>query len=55
MIPWTDNLVGHSQDEVPCGFISKIDNPIQFIKTEDSRTMIRVLGKNLEKIFWKVN
>lgn len=43
--PWTDNLVGHSQDEVPCGFISKIDNPIQFIKTEDSRTMIRVLGK----------
>ena len=43
--PWTDNLAGHSQDEVPCGFISKIDNPIQFIKTEDSRTMIRVLGK----------
>ena len=43
--PWKDDLMGHEPDEVPCGFISKIDNPIQFVKLPDNRTMLRVLGK----------
>jgi len=43
--PWKDNLMGHEPDEIPCGFISKIDNPIQFVKLSDNRTMLRVLGK----------
>lgn len=43
--PWKDDLGGHEPDEVPCGFISKIDNPIQFVKTKDNNTMLRVFGK----------
>ena len=40
----TDDATGHSEDELPCGFVPH-DSPIEFRKLEDGRTMMSVIGK----------
>jgi len=40
----TDDATGHSDDELPCGFVPH-DSPIEFRKLEDGRTMMSVIGK----------
>lgn len=37
--PFTDDAMAHEEDEVPCGFVPREDNPITFLE-EDGRTYI---------------
>jgi len=40
----SDDAMGHSEDELPCGFVPH-DSPIEFRQLDDGRTMMTVIGK----------
>ncbi len=39
---FSDDAGGHEEDEVPCGFVYKENNPIKFTKLKDGRVMLVV-------------
>lgn len=45
---FTDDAAGHEEDEVPCGFVVKENNPIKFTKLKDGRIMLVV-----NALIWK--
>lgn len=38
--PYFDDAEGHEEDEVPCGFVPEINNPIEFEREPDGRLFI---------------
>lgn len=45
---FTDDAGGHEEDEVPCGFVVKENNPIKFTRLKDGRIMMVV-----NALIWK--
>lgn len=45
---FTDDAGGHEEDEVPCGFVYKENNPLKFKKLKDGRVMLIV-----NALIWK--
>ena len=45
---FNDDAGGHAEDEIPCGFVYKEDNPIKFVKLDDGRIMLVV-----NALIWK--
>ena len=44
----TDDAGGHHKDEVPCGFVYRQNNPIEFTELDDGRIMLSV-----KALIWK--
>jgi hypothetical protein len=42
---WNQDVKSHTENQVPCGFVSPNNNPIAFKKVQDGRIFMNVVGK----------